>query len=67
MALLCRRWLCNRLADVEEHGDSTISFNDFADGLALKKRSTKLYAILSGVLRNRVKVWSEVVQHYLTP
>eukprot|EP00435_Cladocopium_sp_Y103_P040524 s580_g11.t1 len=63
-----RQWLCfadegfsGDLQYVEEHGDSTINFKDTAEGRASKSRSTKLYAILSGVLRNRpLKVLRQV-------
>ena len=63
-----RQWLCFAdegysadLQYVEEHGDSLVSFKDTAEGLASKSRSTKLYAILSGVLRNRpLKVLRQV-------
>eukprot|EP00435_Cladocopium_sp_Y103_P049165 s951_g14.t1 len=63
-----RQWLCfagdgysSDLQYIDEHGDALVNFKDTPAGLASKSRSTKLYAILSGVLKNRpLKVLRQV-------
>ena len=55
-----RQWLCfadsTYAADldyVEEHSDSVVTYKDAPAGQASKARSTKLYAILAGILKHR--------------
>ena len=55
-----RQWLCfadsTYAADldyVEEHSDTVVTYNDTAAGQASKARSTKLHAILAGILKHR--------------
>ena len=59
-AFAFKQWLC--FADtaftadldfVEEHSDVAVTYKDTAEGKASEQRSKKLYAILSGILRNR--------------
>ena len=40
-------------ADLEEHSDVAVTYKDTAEGKASEQRSKKLYAILSGIFRNR--------------
>ena len=59
-AFAFKQWLC--FADtaftadldfVEEHSDVAVTYKDTAEGKASEQRSKKLYAILSGIFRNR--------------
>ena len=55
-----RQWLCfadsgysSGLNDVEEHTEVPVTFSETPEGVAIKNRSFKLYAILAGILKNR--------------
>ena len=55
-----RQWLCfadsgysSDLNDVEEHTEVPVTFSETPEGVAIKNRSFKLYAILAGILKNR--------------
>ena len=55
-----RQWLCfadpayaSDLDYVEKNSEIPVTFKDSAEGLASQNRSKKLFAILSGILRNR--------------
>ena len=55
-----RQWLCfadsgysSDLNDVEEHTEVPVTFSETPEGIAIKNRSFKLYAILAGILKNR--------------
>ena len=55
-----KQWLCfadsgysSDLNDVEEHTEVPVTFSETPEGVAIKNRSFKLYAILAGILKNR--------------
>ena len=55
-----KQWLCfadsgysSDLNDVEEHTEVPVTFSETPEGIAIKNRSFKLYAILAGILKNR--------------
>ena len=55
-----KQWLCfadsgysSDLNDVEEHTEVPVTFSKTPEGIAIKSRSFKLYAILAGILKNR--------------